>query len=78
MAHNDENSPPERGTKSDKVPQSGLCCRVSDADDPQSGPNWAAGGGTRAYQDGKGAGVRGTVMEKRAPADRIVLVTAME
>ena len=43
MAHNDENSPPEYGAKSGKVPQSGLCCGATDAYDPQSDPNWAAG-----------------------------------
>ena len=55
MAHNDENSPPECGAKWDKVPHPRWCCRAIDADDPQSGSNWAAGSGTQAHQNGKGS-----------------------
>jgi len=53
MAHNDENAAEVGGANRGKVPQPGWCCGASDAYDPQSGPDWGAGSGTRAHQDGK-------------------------
>ncbi len=66
MAHDDENSPAGRRAKWDKTPQPERCGGVSDAYDPQSGPNCVPGAGTRAHQDGKDSPDSSSTLQERS------------